>query len=63
MMQNARCVDRELSCEKLKTRIEIDFADDCFHLLISKGYMIWEPMITERNKQKGRTLCDPAISL
>jgi hypothetical protein len=29
-------VDRKLSCKKLKSRIEKDFQNNCFHLQVSK---------------------------
>jgi hypothetical protein len=31
-MHTPHSVDRELPCRKLKTRIERDFQDNCFHL-------------------------------
>ena len=54
-------VDGKLSCKKLKTQIEKDFSDTCFHLQIFTLEYLRVLTITDTNVHKeSRTISDPA---
>jgi hypothetical protein len=54
-------VDRKLSFKNLKTGIEKDFQDNCFHLQVCENEFLWKLMITEENCKIGRAISGPAL--